>query len=880
MSHLSDRPVPARRSIRIRAWSAAALLACVVLWPETPRDGATSHAGLVPPPPPPVEPAQHNFPVQGPRPGAMQAVRAFPSLAFARPIFVTHAPDGSDRIFVVEQAGTIRVFPNDERITAARTFLDITARVSRASNEEGLLGLAFAPDYAQSGRFYLYYSSNTGQRRTVLSSFRVTANPDVGDPNSEVELLSIDQPFSNHNGGMLAFGPDGMLYIGVGDGGSGGDPFGNGQNKNTLLGKILRIDPSRPSGSLPYTIPSDNPFAGTAGARGEIWAFGMRNPWRLSFDRQTGELWCGDVGQNAREEIDVIVRGGNYGWNVYEGNLAYNNPGNLPPSLFKAPIRDYPTSEGRCVIGGYVYRGTRFAELRGAYLHGDYSSGRIWALVARNGQVVSNTLLASVGSVATFGEDQSGEVLIASLSGTLHKLQRSGGGSGNFPVKLSQTGLFADLATLAPAVGVVPFEVNAPLWSDGAEKRRWLAWPGVPFVFHPTDPWSFPVGTVTVKHFEIELVQGVPASTKRLETRVFVHEIDGWAGYTYRWDSTGTDADLVTSRASEPLTIRDRNQNIIRQQVWTYPSGSDCLLCHTQAEGRVLGVRTHQLNRTITSGSVTVNQLEAWNANLFFTTNIGSAAKYPAYPEYADTRVAPESRAKAYLHVHCAVCHQPNGTAPTDFDLRYATPTAQMGVVHVRPNHGELGLPDAYLVKAHMRESSVLWERMRRTSEVRMPPFGSVVPDPTGIDLVGEWIGTPFVSFGSGCAGAGGTPSLQMPPDGYPGLGRTFVTEALRMPPGVSAATFLAGTSRSRWGSANLPLDLGPYGMPGCSLYTSGELHLAAQVGGTTARLQAQVPNLASLLGTSMYLQAAVADASANPLGVVLSDAAVVTFVR
>ena len=253
----------------------------------------------------------------------LELERVFPALTFERPVLLTHAGDGSGLLYVVEQEGVIhRIDPTAPERT--EVFLDIRSRVSRGGNEEGLLGLAFSPTFADNGRFYVYYSA-ANPRRSVLARFETGANG-LGDAGSEVVLLEVDQPFRNHNGGMIAFGPDGMLYVGLGDGGSAGDPFGNGQNPGTLLGTILRIDVEQPAQGAPYAIPADNPFVGESGARGEVWAYGLRNPWRFSFDGKTGDLWVGDVGQNAREEVNIVYPGVNYGWNVMEGSECFRAP--------------------------------------------------------------------------------------------------------------------------------------------------------------------------------------------------------------------------------------------------------------------------------------------------------------------------------------------------------------------------------------------------------------------------------------------------------------------------------------------------------------------------------------------------------------------------
>jgi hypothetical protein len=334
------------------------------------------------------------------------------------PLFVGHAGDGSNRLFIVERAGIIRVV--QPGASASTVFLDIRAKVL-AGSERGLLGLAFHPLYAGNGRFFVYYT-RADDGTIVLSEYRVSGNPDVAGTAEKV-LLTIPHPtYANHNGGMLAFGPDGYLYAGVGDGGGGNDPLNNAQNLNTLLGKILRIDINPPSGSsLPYISPPDNPFAGATAGRDEIFAYGMRNPWRFSFDRLTGRLWVGDVGQNAREEVDSpIVKGGNYGWRVYEGfTCTGNDPSLCSPAAYRSPLFDYAHINGRCsVTGGYVYRGSKGVLPAGTYVYGDFCTGEIFAWNGSTQRVLLDTTL----NISSFGEDEMGELYVVNLGGTISRL--------------------------------------------------------------------------------------------------------------------------------------------------------------------------------------------------------------------------------------------------------------------------------------------------------------------------------------------------------------------------------------------------------------------------------------------------------------------------
>ena len=361
--------------------------------------------------PPPVEPV------------TIAVADAFPQLTFDAPIAFAQAPGDGSRSFVATQDGLILVFPHDGSAAAATPFLDLRAAVTDAGGELGLLGLAFDPGYAANGFFYVNYNPNfdttgTNPRRTHISRFHVSADPDVADAASETLLLSYEQPFSNHNGGWLGVGPDGMLYVASGDGGGSGDPNNNAQSLETLLGKFLRI---RTDGS----VPPDNPFVGVAG-RDEIWAYGLRNPFRAGFDRATGELLAGDVGQGLREEIDVIVRGGNYGWRKFEGTLVFDaddpDPGNAI-----APLFEYDHSNDRCsVIGGYVYRGGALTGWGGAYFYADFCSGELWAL-QRNGAAVTSTALGTIpGNPTAFGEDLAGELYVTSFDGKVYKLVPAG----------------------------------------------------------------------------------------------------------------------------------------------------------------------------------------------------------------------------------------------------------------------------------------------------------------------------------------------------------------------------------------------------------------------------------------------------------------------
>ncbi len=346
-------------------------------------------------------------------------VDAFPDLSFQRPVDFQSASDGSGRVFVVEQGGMIKVFDNDETSASATTFLDISNSINTNANEQGLLGLAFHPNYESNGYFYVNYTPS--ETLSVTSRFQVSgSNADEADPDSELVILEIPQPFTNHNGGQLAFGPGGYLFIASGDGGSGGDPDNNAQMRSNLLGTILRIDVDQTANGLNYAIPADNPFVGETNVREEIYAYGLRNPWRMSFDTQTGDLWSADVGQDEREEINIIQSGGNYGWKLFEGTFCFS--GGCDDTGLIPPIFEYEhNGNDKSVTGGHVYRGSAIPSLEGKYIYADFIDGRIWAIDLDGS---NNELLVESGlNIASFGVDAEQELYICAFDGTIYTFQ-------------------------------------------------------------------------------------------------------------------------------------------------------------------------------------------------------------------------------------------------------------------------------------------------------------------------------------------------------------------------------------------------------------------------------------------------------------------------
>jgi uncharacterized repeat protein (TIGR03806 family) len=683
----------------------------------------------------------------------LEVERVFPELRFSFPVELTHAGDGSDRIFVVSQDGFIYVFENREDVTEKKTFLDITHLVAREKFEEGLLGLAFHPKYRENGEFFVYYSVKP--LATRISRFRVSKDdPDRADPESEEVLLQVAQPFWNHNGGSLNFGPDGYLYVGLGDGGAANDPHGNGQNLKTLLGSILRIDVDHRDPGLAYAVPKDNPFVDRgAAARPEIWALGIRNPWKLCFDRETGALWEADVGQNLWEEVNIIVKGGNYGWNAREGLHPFD-PKTTPVSTAIDPVWEYHHSEGRSITGGSVYRGKRLPEIYGWYLCADWVSGKFWALEWDGTKVRQALVVAKDGyTVAAFGEDEAGETYFTAFDGAapvgvqgtiyggVYRLRRAekAPNYAKFPSKLSSTGLFASVKDHVPTAGLIPYSVNVPLWSDHAGKDRFLALPSAGNVkYSETESWDFPVGTVAVKTFHMDMTRGDANSRRRLETRLMVHNPRGWDGYTYVWNEEQTDATLL--RGSLERTYRVQTDNGEVEQRWYFPSHSDCNACHTKMRKHVLGLNTRQIKRPAgdLQGS---NQLAALDRLGIFTSRLdGATDAHVSYPAWDDTKASTRELARAYLDVNCSICHVPGGTGLSVVDLRYQTPLTETKLLGRGPTIRRLGPEGAQLVTPGNPEASEILYRLAHRGKGQMPPLATNAPDAKAQEIVRRWI--------------------------------------------------------------------------------------------------------------------------------------------
>jgi uncharacterized repeat protein (TIGR03806 family) len=682
--------------------------------------------------------------VAGERPSSsvtLAVEREYPNLpSFTSPVLMLQAPADGSTWYVLEQSGRVRAFDNQAAVATTRLFVDIESRV-RSGGEMGLLGMAFHPNYPQDPRVYLSYTHDSGTLVSRISEFRTRDGGTTLDPASEVVLLTVTQPATNHNGGNIAFGPDRHLYIGLGDGGSGGDPWGtigNGQNLLTLLGKVLRIDIGGATGAVPYRIPDGNPYAGNplcnngSGAQNcpEIYAYGFRNPWRWSFDRGSGELWVGDVGQGTLEEVDRVVAGGNYGWRCYEGTRTYNADCGPNAASSLPPIAEYGRSAGQSISGGYVYRGTAIAPLVGRYLFGDFVTGRIWHIARDTPPTLDVTqapALATGLSIASFAEGVDGELHIVHYGGTLHRLRSGSGGGGTVATQLSATGCVQPTDATKPATGLIPYAPSAPFWSDGAAKERYLGLPNGSTIAVATDgDFELPIGTVLMKNFRL--------AGRLVETRLFMRHTDGeWAGYTYEWNALTTDATRVIGGKSAS----------IGGQSWIFPSEAQCLACHTAAAGRSLGLEIAQLNGDLLypqTGRI-ANQIVTLNSVQVFDPPVQAApSSLPALPDPYGSNGSLADRARAYLHTNCAQCHRPNGGTPTNLDLRFATTLAGTNACNSTPQAGDLGINDARIIAAGDASRSVLAARIGRRDTQGMPPLASSVVDAAGVSLVTAWI--------------------------------------------------------------------------------------------------------------------------------------------
>ena len=705
--------------------------------------------------------------------------RVFPKLSFAEPLDVAAAP-GTNRIWVAERRGKLHSFVQKSDVDKADLALELTTPDKNGQPQpQTIYGFAFHPKFKENAYVYVTWIPD-GSREGIPTGTRVSRFTAKGEPPviaRDSEQVIIQWPNGGHNGGCLKFGPDGMLYVVTGDGSGIADELQIGQDLSSILGKILRIDVDRPAEGHGYIIPKDNPFIGRKDARPETWAYGLRQFWRFSFDRARGDLWGGEIGQDLWESVHRIQKGGNYGWSVMEGTHPFRPERKKGPTPILKPIVEHSHSDFRSITGGFVYRGKRLSELEGHYIYGDFDTGRIWSFqpvkrtVSAGGRTENiieplqhQELARTTYRLITFAEDADGELLILDFTGGgLHQLVRVppvAESAKRFPTKLSETGLFASTKDHTPAAGLIPYSVNAQLWSDHATKERFIAIPGdakigLDEVTYPQPSpgappgWKFPDGTVLVKTFSMEMERGNPASAKRLETRLLhFQKFPGteeygdqyWRGYTYVWNDEQTDAELLDDKGADKL-LKIKDGDRVVEQNYRFPSRAECTLCHTMGSKFVLGVTTMQMNRDHNYGGTLANQLATLDhIGLFEKPLPKPAEELPKLADYDDASLDPDTRARAYLHSNCAHCHIKWGGGNAEFKLVSTLPLAELGIVNVAPGHGRFNLDDPKLLVPGQPDRSIILHRMQLTTLGRMPHIGSRVPHESAIKLIKEWI--------------------------------------------------------------------------------------------------------------------------------------------
>lgn len=710
-------------------------------------------------------------------PPPLKTHRVYPRLAFRLPTELAVAP-GSARIFVTEQFGRVVSFPDDPETQTADLLIDANQLVAGLSERrgeplvlEGVYGLTFHPDFERNRFCYLCYAArhkdaSIGQHPHGSRVVRLIVSQDDPprcDPASEVEIITWLG--GGHNAGCLKFGPDGTLYISTGDGGQHAPADGHrtGQDVSDLPSSILRIDVDHPEDGRAYAIPLDNPLRAVSGARPEIYAYGVRNPWKMSFDRETGELWVGDVGLEMWEMIYRVKPGDNYGWSVTDGSHPFHDDQPRGPTPIVPPLVEVSHAEAASLTGGFVYRGKKLPDHVGTYIFGDWETRRIWGVSAGvDGPGPVSNLVEPTLRVIAFGEKHDGELLIADYDdGTLHELVPNDAAdtTRTFPTRLSQTGLFADTAGQVPSVGVLPFVINAEAWADHATARRWIGIEGDGTIGRYAAPeplpgtnfqriLHFPAGTVLAKTISMEMVRGRPDTVRRLETQLLHYDGLTWRGYTYAWNESQTDAELVPAHGGRAeLIVSDAAApGGERRQTWQFPSRADCVRCHNPWAENALAFSVPQLDRDVDVGGTRENQLTLFE-RIGLIERRRAASRQPVHSGPAvglaavhDASSSLEDRARAYLHVNCGHCHRHGGGGSGTLRLNQDVPIDKAGIVDAVPTQGGFGLDDARIVAVGDPFRSTLFYRLATNGPGRMPHIGSEVVDDGGLALVHDWI--------------------------------------------------------------------------------------------------------------------------------------------
>ncbi|MFG0332393.1 MAG: PQQ-dependent sugar dehydrogenase [Maioricimonas sp. JB049] len=674
-----------------------------------------------------------------PEPPAPYTVeRVFEGLEFDRPVDMAVEP-GTGRLLVLQLDGKLLAFSPEQKSPAPVLLHDAHATIEHHSRS---YGLTFHPQYETNRQLFLcYVLPGTTANGTRVSRFRMTEGPQpVLDPESE-EIL-ITWPSGGHNGGSLKFGPDGYLYISSGDGVGPFPPDSEetGQDIGDLRATIMRIDVDHPTDDQPYSVPADNPFVDRPGARPEVWAYGFRNPWKISFNPANGELWCGDVGWELWELVYLVKKAGNYGWSVMEGRQPVRADVKRGPTPIQPPIVDHPHTEARSITGGCVYRDDRLEDLHGAYIYGDYVTGKIWALWNDGDTVIRHEEIADTSlAIITFGEDRDGNLFVVDYAGGIYRLvpNPQPDSATPFPRTLSESGLFASTVDHKPAAGVIPYSVNAGLWRDGAIAERFVALPGTTSIaWNPNhERWGFPEGTVFVRTVSLEEAPGAPATQRRIETQLLHFDGLEWRAYTYVWNDEQTDATLAPAEGFD-TTVDVAGET----KSWRIHSRTECLTCHMPRAGFAVGFNTENLNRLHGSAGTATSQLDRLTALNVFDRTIPDRHRQATMVDPHDDSAPLEPRVRSWLHVNCAHCHRRGGGGTAHIELPFTHPLEKTNAIDERPTQGTFGIANARIIAPGDPERSVLYYRLATVGRGHMPYLGSRNVDGQGLLLVRDWI--------------------------------------------------------------------------------------------------------------------------------------------
>jgi uncharacterized repeat protein (TIGR03806 family) len=722
--------------------------------------------------------------------------RVYPKLKLDNPMMVVRQPVGDQYLTIVQEWGG-----GPSRVVRFRDHPDVATTEELLNLDRCAYDIVFHPDFQRNGYLYIGskgpLSAESSARKMAVTRYTMSRTPPYAlDPNSAVTI--IDWPSDGHDGAAMVFGQDGTFYVTSGDGTTDSDTAVVGQDMSRLTAKLLRIDVDNPDPGRHYSVPKDNPFVGMEGARPETWAYGFRNPWRMTIDRETGHIWVGNNGQDLWEQAYLIEKGANYGWSVYEGSHPFYPNRKLGPTPVVKPTVEHPHSEARSLTGGIVYYGTRYPELRGAYVYGDYSTGKIWAIRHDGRRALWHREIADTTlQIAGFATDAHGEILIVDIrrpDGGFYTLEPSPPSATHlsFPRRLSESGLFRSVKGHVPDPALIPYDVNAPLWSDGAHKERYIALPGADarIDFTTWRGWNFPDGTVLVKSFALEGEPGNSRSRRWIETRFLTKQEGEWVGYSYEWNREQTDAVLVEAKGLDReyqvrIPRSKEHPDGIRKQSWRFPSRAECMTCHSRAANFVLGLNVLQMNRDHRWNGVRENQLRRLerlgvlrvdyaaearellredgrkrgltgdaleahvNRHAAAGGQRGPAAssllalppeKYARLADPADAKQPLDLRARSYLHANCSGCHVEAGGGNSQIELELTTEPARQRIIDVKPVHDAYGLPDARLIAPGSPERSVLLHRISHRDRGHMPPLATSRVDEQAVSLLRQWV--------------------------------------------------------------------------------------------------------------------------------------------